>query len=249
MSATPLHRPSTSRRPAFLSPRPPQKAPATPTPPWTYGESQSLLPRTILNGCREAVQRLREPDRRTYAITSSVRGEGRSTVAIGIAAAEWLDRGLRTVIVDLDLEQPSLHRRLGLAEGPGIADLAGGQEAVEDHLQHVAGDIWLLSAGRVEEEPMRSLGQVGESHIISQLLEWADVVVYDLPPLIGSPAGIEAVRLCGSPVLVVRAGVTPLPVVKQASELLAVAPPVVLNGVWSALPRWIRRAAGEWTPT
>ena len=210
--------------------------------------AQSLLPRRVLDGCREAIQRVGDTEPRSFGVTSTVRGEGRSTVAAGMALVEWLDYERRTVIIDLDLERPSLHERFGVSQGPGIADLVDGHHTVEDHLQRVAGDVWLLSAGRLREDPPRTLVRLAQSSVISQLTEWADAVIFDLPPLFASSFGLEAARLCATPLLVVRAGVTPLPSVKQAADSLPTAPPVILNGARSALPRWIRRAAGDWKP-
>jgi Mrp family chromosome partitioning ATPase len=89
------------------------------------------------------------------------------------------------------------------------------------------------------------LSRLANSTVLSQLSEWAETIVFDLPPLLGSPDGIEAARLCEVPVMVVRAGVTPIFQISQAVELLAAPPPVILNGVRSALPRWLRRAVGD----
>jgi Mrp family chromosome partitioning ATPase len=208
----------------------------------------SLVPPAVLQGCREAIQRISEPDPHSLGVTSTLRGEGRSTVAAGLALVEWLDYERRTVLVDLDLEHPSLHERFGVKSGPGIAGLIDGHNAVEDHLQQIAGDLWLLSAGQLLEDAPRTLSKLAHSAVISQLAEWADAVVFDLPPLLGSPTGLEAARLCRTPVLVVRAGVTPLPSVKRATDALSVAPPIILNDVHSALPRWIRRVGGDGAP-
>jgi hypothetical protein len=45
--------------------------------------------------------------------------------------------------------------------------------------------------------------------------------------------------------MVVRAGVVPLPQVKEAVSKLASPPPVILNGVRSKVPTWIRRSLGD----
>jgi Mrp family chromosome partitioning ATPase len=202
----------------------------------------------VLQGCREAIQRIGDRESLGFGVTSSVRGEGRSTIAAGLALVQWLDYEKRTVLVDLDLEKPSLHDRFGVSAGPGIADLLEGQHAVEDHLQRIAGDVWLLSAGRLREDAPRTLIQLAQSNVLSQLAEWADAVVFDLPPLLASPTGLEAARLCATPVMVVRAGITPLPTVREAVDTLGSSPPVILNGVRSALPRWVRRSTGDWKP-
>jgi Mrp family chromosome partitioning ATPase len=206
--------------------------------------AQGLLPATLLQGCREIVQRISPSGSRSLGVTSAVRGEGRSSVAAGIALVEWLDHERRTVLIDLDLTSPSLHQHFGLSEGPGINDLTEGHVNVEDYLQPIVGDVWLLSAGRSNVDAPRAVSRLAGSTILSQLSEWADTIVFDLPPLLGSPDGIAAARLCATPIMVVRAGATPIPQVSQAVELLVAPPPVVLNGVRSAMPRWLRRALG-----
>ncbi|HXZ98795.1 MAG TPA: CpsD/CapB family tyrosine-protein kinase [Candidatus Binatia bacterium] len=231
----------------------PFRPPSSPEPPRGASPAdvrlaQGLLPRAVLKGCREAIQRMPEPDPRSYGVTSTVRGEGRSTVAAGMALLQWLDYERRTVLVDLDLEQPSLHRRFGLAEGSGLSDLIEGHGAVEDHLQRVVGDLYVLTAGRLREDAPRTLTRLAQSSVISQLFEWAEAVVFDLPPVLGSPTGLEAARLSGSPVMVVRAGVTPLPRAKEALDALPACSSVILNGVESAMPPWLRRATGSWKP-
>lgn len=207
-------------------------------------EANGLLPASLLQGCREALQRINHEGPRSFGVTSALRGEGRSSVAAGMALVEWMDHERRTVLIDLDLANPSLHQRFHLAAGPGIHDIVDGPSNVEDYLQRIVGDVWLLSAGPAQHEIPRVLSRFAGGPILSQLSEWADTIVFDLPPLLGSAAGIEATRLCETPVLVVRAGVTPIPLVKEAVELLATPPPVVLNGVRSALPPWLRRALG-----
>jgi Mrp family chromosome partitioning ATPase len=208
-------------------------------------EANGLLPATLLRGCREAVQRISHEGPQSFGVTSALRGEGRSSVAAGLALVEWMDHERRTVLIDLDLASPSLHGRFNLSEGPGIQDLVDGPTNVEDYLQRIVGDVWLLSAGKPRDDVPRAVSRLAGSQILSQLSEWADTIVFDLPPLLGSDAGIAATRLCETPVMVVRAGMTPLPRVKEAVELLATPPPVVLNGVRSALPPWLRRALGD----
>jgi hypothetical protein len=44
---------------------------------------------------------------------------------------------------------------------------------------------------------------------------------------------------------VVRAGVAPMPQVKEAVQRLTAPPMVILNGVRSAVPSWIRRSLGD----
>ncbi len=217
------------------------------TPSFGLADAESLVPPMVLRGCREAAQRLGTAEMPMYGISSAIRGEGRSSIALGVAAAECLDRQRRTVLVDLDLEAPSLHRRLGLAEAPRLDDALHDSINIEDHLQRFRGDLWLLAAWQTAGDAPRTLNRLAHSTLMSQLQEWAEAIVFDLPPVLGSSSGVEASRFCTAPVLVVRAGVTPLPQVRDAVDVLGSRPSVILNGVTSRVPPWLRRALGDWT--
>jgi Mrp family chromosome partitioning ATPase len=224
-----------------------QRAAATGAAVRTAEQMVSSAPPALIQGCREALQRMAADGTVEHiAVTSSIRGEGRSTVAAGLAIVSALDHELRTVLVDLDLDSPSQARRLGLAEGSGINDLTESPAHIEDYLQPVVSSLWLMSAGRPRSDAPRALNRFASSGLLSQLREWADMVVFDLPPLFGSSTGTMAARVAPQPVLVVRAGTTQVSQVARAVELFPEPPAVIVNGIRSSLPRWLQRVVGDW---
>src|SRR5437762_2688776 len=62
-------------------------------------------------------------------VTSPDRGDGRTTIALGLAAAGSFQISTqgRILLVDSDVENPSLHIRCGLGEGPGLYEVMIGQ--------------------------------------------------------------------------------------------------------------------------
>jgi succinoglycan biosynthesis transport protein ExoP len=72
----------------------------------------------------------------TIMVTSSVRGEGKSTMAANIAAS-FARLGRRVVLVDLDLRRTSVHRRFGLSGTFGVSDVALGRVALDEALVRV----------------------------------------------------------------------------------------------------------------
>jgi hypothetical protein len=66
------------------------------------------------------------------------------------------------------------------------------------------------------------------------------ITILDLPPIVNHGYGALAAGAADATVLVVRAGVTPLPMVREAIARLEDQPPqgVVFNGPRSALPSW-----------
>jgi len=64
--------------------------------------------------------------KRTLLITSSGPGEGKSTIAAGLARVLAGFRGIKVVLVDTDQYRPSQHRLFNVANVSGLGELLGG---------------------------------------------------------------------------------------------------------------------------
>src|SRR5262249_23007364 len=58
---------------------------------------------------------------RVVLVTAALPGEGKSSVAAGLASCLVAD-GYRVALVDCDLHRPSVHRMFGEPRGPGMID-------------------------------------------------------------------------------------------------------------------------------
>ena len=178
---------------------------------------------------------------RTIAVTSSLRGEGRSTIATGMAAAAYQAYGLRTILVEFDLERPSLARRLGVESSPGVAEILRDGASIEECL-HMPDDeaVGVLVAGDASGDPAGLLSVLGRSSLVRDLGGLFEIVVADLPPL--SPAG-QAAPLAPqfeTTFLVVRSGLAPVGDIRRAVDELVKPPPVIFNGVETSIPKPLR---------
>ena len=61
-------------------------------------------------------------DSKTILITSTLAGEGKSSVAVNYATV-LAQKGSKVLIVDGDLRRPTLHTRFGVKNGPGLSNL------------------------------------------------------------------------------------------------------------------------------
>lgn len=200
-------------------------------------------PEAVVHACRQAL-RSASPRAlpRTVAVTSTVRGEGRSTLAAGTTLVLREDTDRRTVLVELDLERPSLAATLGLARQPGVSEVLAGELPVWDAITWWDG-VGVLVAGSVVDSSAQ-LGQFVRQRVLDDLVGAGLSVVADLPPLPPSGRGDRAAPSFDLTLLVVRAGVTPLPGVRAAARSLSAPPAVVLNETSSAVPRWLRSPVG-----
>ncbi len=110
-------------------------------------------------------------------------GDGATTIARGLAVCLASAFGKRVVLVEANQRSPSLRRLLGLANGPGLADVLGRRTSLGGALQ-VAGEhrqVLVLPAS------IRQLGGVtaaGLRELLVALLEYVDAAVVDLAPAV-----------------------------------------------------------------
>lgn len=233
---TPKPEPADQNWPASLYARPRRSA----LPPI---ETQPLVPDEILEGCRLAVQRLDADQITSVGVTSSIRGEGRTTIALGMALA-LAEYGFDAVLLELDLAQPRLGDRLAIAKYPGVVDLADGQASLQDVMRPVGPGLSVIPAGQLQGTVPRVLSQFARSEILGDIISAGRVVVADLPSLLGNSAGHQAANQMADVVLVVRAGVVPVAAITEAVVGLTVTPKVLVNGTHTRVPAWALRLAG-----
>jgi polysaccharide biosynthesis transport protein len=180
-------------------------------------------------------------------VVSPGRGDGRSTVAAGLALAlaQEEDAG-RVLLLDLDLERPAQAARFGVPLQRGLRDCLADPRRLGQATAMVGPRLWLLPAGT--ETPGASLDLlegVVEGGLLDDCRAGFAWTVADLPPLLG-PLGAApvATRSDGS-LLVGRYRATRLEALAGAAALLPRPPlAVVMTGHASPVPEWLTRLLG-----
>jgi capsular exopolysaccharide synthesis family protein len=121
---------------------------------------------------------------RIIVITSSLPGDGKSTVAVNLAVTIAAG-GQRVIIIDGDLRRPTVAKSFNLLEGVGLTDVLVGRAAIEDVLQPWgdSGNLLVMGSGSVPPNPSELLGSKTMSTLINELATKA-IVIIDAPPLI-----------------------------------------------------------------
>src|ERR1041384_2466576 len=72
---------------------------------------------------REQIKRLRaEAGIRTFSVTSPVKRDGKTTIAVNLASVLALDYEEKVLLIDGDLRDPGVHRYFNVNSSPGLAD-------------------------------------------------------------------------------------------------------------------------------
>ena len=168
-------------------------------------------------------------------ISSSMEGEGKSTVAVNFALA--LAQLGRTCLVDGDLRQPAVSRVFGLDGKAGLAEVLSGKTSLVPALFpiDIASNLWILPSGQSQESPADVLASSRINDVCSELRRTFEYVVIDSPPVNRFSDARFLSRLADEVVLVGRYGITTRRAIQRSAELLreAQAPIAgfVLNGI------------------
>jgi Mrp family chromosome partitioning ATPase len=197
------------------------------------------VPDEVVLACTRAMRRMPRDSIDEVAVTSSVRREGRSLIALGAALVQRNEFGRKTVLVELDLESPAVGEDL-----PGIAEVMRGEATMAECIVSAAPDLGVLPAGGVGNDGPKLLARFRSSSVMHELRRNGYFIVADLPPLPPFGSADKVIDLFSSVLFVVRAGKTPLDTVQAAVEGLDNPPVILLNGKKSAVPRWLRPLVG-----
>ena len=135
---------------------------------------------------------------RSFMVTSTRPGEGKSTTAL--AMATMLTRSQhKVVLVDADMRSPSVHLLAGTNHDRGLSNFLAGEDDVES-LLFPMGEFGFtaMTAGPIPPNAAELLTGSRLSVLISRLLEQFDHVVVDSPPVMGlADAPLIATRVEG----------------------------------------------------
>lgn len=173
-------------------------------------------------------------------VTSAIAGEGRTTVALGLARTLANDFDVVVSLVEVDLDQPSLGKRFEMDPTPGMAEVLRGEKRLADVRSLVAPNLCLITAGTVGSDTANLLHQLPFDDPFHGPQALGGVVILDLPPILSHGYSTMAASVADATLLVVRAGVTPSDIVREAVARLDDRPPrgVILNAPRSTRPSW-----------
>ena len=137
-------------------------------------------------------------------VTSSMRGEGKSTTAINLSYV-LAEKGSRVLLIDGDLRIPSVAKKMGIPGTPGLTDVLMGKGDKIEHYKSTLLDTWyILPSGEIPPNPSELLGSKRMESTLASLREKFDYIVIDLPPVNIVSDALSIASLITGMILVVR---------------------------------------------
>ncbi|MDU1412646.1 MAG: CpsD/CapB family tyrosine-protein kinase [Clostridium sp.] len=167
---------------------------------------------------------------KTIAITSSVPGEGKSTIVgnLGLCLGE---SGNRVLIIDCDLRKPKIHRKFKCSNKLGLTDVLINNDKLGEALYEYNSRVTILPAGSVPPNPAEILGSKTFERFLRNVSIDYDYVLLDTPPLLAVTDGRLIAAKTDGTILVVRYGKTKEKLVVRAYRELELVKASVIGSI------------------
>lgn len=153
-------------------------------------------------------------------MTSAVAGEGKSTTAVNLALS-MAQKGLKVILVDGDLRNPSVASSLDLNQELGILQVLKEEAELQDVLK-VVGDsgLMVIPGTRKIDNPTEWISSDSMQKLISRLKGMADYIIIDTPPCTSMSDASLFARVAQGIVMVVRQDYAHLEKVVSGFEIM-----------------------------
>lgn len=156
---------------------------------------------------------------KVLVVTSSIPGEGKSTVASNLAKS-FSEMDKQVLLIDADLRKPTIHKKLKLSNQMGLSDLIVQKLNPTEVIQKVDDQFHVLTAGKIPPNPAELVGSEKMSQLLSYLKETYDYIIIDTPPVLSvTDPQLLALKADGT-LMVVRAEKTKQKIVLNAFKEL-----------------------------
>lgn len=184
----------------------------------------------------QVTKRLDKLNANTIAVLSAGAADGKTLTAINLAIAIAAQPDRTALLVDLDLRNPSVHKRLGFEPSVGVEACIEARRPVQDAMVKIAGyeKLTVLPARERVEHSSELLSAQRTTDLVSEMRQrYANrVLIFDLPPVLLSDDALAFSRLVQAGLFVVGEGRTKRDEVARSIGMLSDLPIVgtVLNG-------------------
>lgn len=167
---------------------------------------------------------------KTIVVTSSLAGEGKSTVVVNLAYSLSQD-GARVLVIDCDLRKPSIHENFLLSNEKGLTDVLFGKSDLKGVTKKIEDSLFLITAGTILPNPPEILGSKEMENLIKELKINFDYIIIDTPPILPVSDILLLASKADATLIVVKARKTKEKIVKESYERLIEAKANVIGTV------------------
>ena len=184
----------------------------------------------------QVLRRMDQLGANVLGVVSAGAGEGKTLTAINLAIAIAADAGRTALLVDFDLRNPGIAKRLGCQPTLGIDDCLQQRRPIQEAMFKIAGyeRLTVLPARERLEQSSELLSASRTSEMVAEMRQrYANrILIFDVPPVLLADDALAFTRCLQAGLLIIGERKTKRADVPRTLELLRDLPFVgsVLNG-------------------
>jgi len=169
------------------------------------------------------LQRMRQNDWRSLAVTSVSPNEGKTLTAVNLAISLAMEVNQTILLVDFDLRRPHIHTYFNYVPDKGLSDYITADVPLSEILFNPSIERLVVLPGNV---PLLNSSEMLSSPKMVQLMDElktqypSRLVIFDLPPLLSTDDALAVSPYVDAILLVVEEGVTQRDDLARAREML-----------------------------
>ena len=130
---------------------------------------------------------MRERNLQVIAVSSSISGEGKTSLATQLSISISKAVGKPTLLVDGDMRAPDIHRLFEIESKPGLAEVLAGKCELEDAVvESQIENLDVLPAGMLSANPAFLLSNGSASKFFKKVREEYEYIILDTPPILSA---------------------------------------------------------------
>lgn len=173
---------------------------------------------------------------KSIVVTSSLPGEGKSTIISNLAAA-MATAGKRVIILDCDLRKPTMHKKFSISNSQGLTNILVQDKKITEIM--IAADVpnlYIIPSGPIPPNPSELLGSKGMKDTLEELTRLFDMVLIDTPPVLNISDAQILSTLSQGTIIVAAYGKTERKVILNAKESIEKVGGKILGVVINKIP-------------
>lgn len=185
---------------------------------------------------------------RSFAVVSSMSGEGKSTAVSQLAISLAKSSGKTVLIIDCDMRCPDQHDVFGLALEPGLNEVLRKAAPLKEAINRELGDlVHVLPAGRLKASPHRLISPDSMKELMDEALESYQYVILDTAPVLSAGETLAVASTVDSTLVCVMRDLTRLDSVVRTTHRLEASGANVVGTIFSGVtPRQYSYRYGDY---
>lgn len=127
-------------------------------------------------------RRMAEKEQKILMVTSTLPGEGKTTVATNLALT-LAEKGRKVLLLDMDMRNPTIGEELKVPpEAAALQEVLEGKMEAEEAVLELESGLWFLGSKDPVKNSLSLLTKPGLAKILEEYREKMDYIIIDTPP-------------------------------------------------------------------